>query len=77
MVWSLADQVKNLIEKKWPGLSDSNVVSGGLKDLNLSILKESINVKTRRLNFTKLPELFNLKLYIVCHILLNYLLILI
>ncbi len=30
MVWSLADRVKNLIEKKWPGLSDSDMITGGL-----------------------------------------------
>ncbi len=29
-VWPLADQVKNLVEKKWPGLSDSGMASGGL-----------------------------------------------
>ncbi len=33
MVWSLADRIKNLIEKKWPGLSDSDRVTGGLKEL--------------------------------------------
>ncbi len=27
VVWSLADQVKNLIEKKWPCLSDSDMVT--------------------------------------------------
>ncbi len=31
MVWSLADRIKNLIEKKGPGLSDSDMVTGGLK----------------------------------------------
>ncbi len=31
MVWSLADRVKNLIEKQWPGLSDSDIVTGGLR----------------------------------------------
>ncbi len=31
VVWLLADRVKNLIEKKWPGLSDSDMVTGGLK----------------------------------------------
>ncbi len=31
VIWSLADQVKNLIEKKWAGLSDSDMVNGGLK----------------------------------------------
>ncbi len=30
-VWPLVDWVKNLIEKKWPGLSDSGMASGGLK----------------------------------------------
>ncbi len=30
MVWSLAEWVKNLIEKKWPGLADSDMVTGGL-----------------------------------------------
>ncbi len=25
VVWSLADRVKNPIEKKWPGLSDSDI----------------------------------------------------
>ncbi len=30
-VWSLADWVKNLIEKKWPGLSDSDMVTGRLR----------------------------------------------
>ncbi len=30
VVWSLADWVKNLIEKKWPGLSDSDMLTGGL-----------------------------------------------
>ncbi len=30
MVWSLADWVKNLIEKNWPDLSDSDMVTGGL-----------------------------------------------
>ncbi len=30
VVWSLADQIKNLIEKKWPRLSDSDIVNGGL-----------------------------------------------
>ncbi len=28
--WLLADQFKNLIEKKWPGLSDSDMVNGGM-----------------------------------------------
>ncbi len=31
VVWPLADRVKNLIEKEWPGLSDSGMASGGLK----------------------------------------------
>ncbi len=32
VVWSLlTDRVKNLIGKKWPGLSDSDMVTGGLK----------------------------------------------
>ncbi len=31
-VWPLVDRVKNLIEKKWPGLSDSGMASGGLED---------------------------------------------
>ncbi len=31
VVWSLADWVKNLIEKKWPGPSDNDMVTGGLK----------------------------------------------
>ncbi len=30
VVLSLMDRVKNLIEKKWPGLSDSDMVTGGL-----------------------------------------------
>ncbi len=30
IVWSLVDRVKNLIEKKWPGLSDSDMATGGL-----------------------------------------------
>ncbi len=30
VVWSLVDQIKNLIEKKWPGLSKSDMVTGGL-----------------------------------------------
>ncbi len=30
MVWLLADRVKSLIEKKWPGLSNSHMASGGL-----------------------------------------------
>ncbi len=30
VVWSLAYQVKNPIEKKWPDLSDSDMVTGGL-----------------------------------------------
>ncbi len=30
VVWSLADRVKNLNEKKWPSLSDSDMVTGGL-----------------------------------------------
>ncbi len=30
VVWPLADQVKNLLEKKWPGLSDSDMAFGGL-----------------------------------------------
>ncbi len=30
LVWPLADRVKNLIEKKWPGLSDSGMASSGL-----------------------------------------------
>ncbi len=29
-MWPLVDRVKNLIEKKWPGLSDSGMTSGGL-----------------------------------------------
>ncbi len=29
-VWLLADWVKSLIEKKWPGLSDSHMASGRL-----------------------------------------------
>ncbi len=33
VVWSLADRVKNLIEKKLPGLSDIGMASGGLKSL--------------------------------------------
>ncbi len=32
VVWPLVDRVKNLIEKKWPGLSDSGMASGGLKN---------------------------------------------
>ncbi len=30
VVWPLVDRVKNLIEKKWPGLSDNGMASGGL-----------------------------------------------
>ncbi len=30
VVWPLADRVKNLIEKKWSGLSDSGIASGGI-----------------------------------------------
>ncbi len=30
VVWSLTDRVKNLIEKKWRGLSDNDMVTGGL-----------------------------------------------
>ncbi len=30
VVWPLADRVKSMIEKKWPGLSDSHMASGGL-----------------------------------------------
>ncbi len=33
VVWSLVNRVKNLIEKKLAGLSDSDMVSGGLKML--------------------------------------------
>ncbi len=29
VVWSMVDRVKNLIEKKWPRLSDSDMVTGG------------------------------------------------
>ncbi len=32
VVWSLADWVKNLIENQWPGLSDSDMVTGGLSE---------------------------------------------
>ncbi len=31
VVRPLADRVKNLIEKKWPDLSDNGMASGGLK----------------------------------------------
>ncbi len=43
MMWPLADWVKNLIEKKFPGLSDSGMASGGLSILNflLDLLKIS------------------------------------
>ncbi len=30
VVWSLADWVKKLIEKNWPTLLDSDMVTGGL-----------------------------------------------
>ncbi len=30
VVWLQADWVKNLVEKKWPNLSDSDMVTGGL-----------------------------------------------
>ncbi len=36
VVWPLADRVKNLIGKKWPGLSDSGVASGGLISYNIA-----------------------------------------
>ncbi len=29
LVWALVNRVKNLIEKKWPDLSDSGMASGG------------------------------------------------
>ncbi len=41
LVWSLADQVKNLIEKKWPGLSDSDMVTGGLKGTSLNVTQRN------------------------------------
>ncbi len=37
VVWLLADQVKNLIEKKWPGQSDSGMASGGSLLLQLTL----------------------------------------
>ncbi len=48
MVWSLADRVKNLIGKKWPGLLDSDMVTGGLitwyeKSSNLKIISDEKN----------------------------------
>ncbi len=39
MVWSLADRVRNLIEKKRPSLSDSDIVTGGLIVVMASIEK--------------------------------------
>ncbi len=39
-VWSLADRIKNLIEKKWPVLSDSGMASGGL-NLGLNAAKNT------------------------------------
>ncbi len=32
VVWPLVDRVKNLTEKKWPGLSDSGMASDGLSE---------------------------------------------
>ncbi len=32
VVWPLADLVKNLIGKEWPGLSDSGMASDGLEN---------------------------------------------
>ncbi len=42
VVWSLVDCVKNLIEKKWLGLSDSDVASGGLSVEILSLQDRKI-----------------------------------
>ncbi len=44
----MADWVKNLIEKKWPSLSDSDMVTGGLKfhlrlQLSTDFLQSSAN----------------------------------
>ncbi len=50
VVWSLADWVKNLIEKKWPGLSDSDMVTSGLKD--------RITVQTAKIGQTMLKRGF-------------------
>ncbi len=48
VIWSLADWVKNLIEKKWPGLSDSDMVTDGL------ILDWNIELGlTQKFGFTK------------------------
>ncbi len=44
VVWSLADQVKNLIEKKWPGLWDSDMVTGGLS-VNVSLSANAQDIK--------------------------------
>ncbi len=43
MVWPLADRIKNLIEKKWPGLSDSGMASGGLRLLKYRFKNELKN----------------------------------
>ncbi len=37
VVWSLADWVKNLIEKKWPGLSDCDMVTGELRNFKIFV----------------------------------------
>ncbi len=39
VVWPLADRVKNLLEKKWPGQSDSDMASGWLR-VNLPLIAE-------------------------------------
>ncbi len=66
VVWSLADRVNNLIEKKWPGLSDSDKVTGGLSISQCRVL----------LNFSKILIIFQIFLKLkksTFKILLNYL----
>ncbi len=41
LVWPLAGRVKNLIEKKWPGLSHSGMTSGGLRIGNWPLIKST------------------------------------
>ncbi len=50
VVWLLAGRVKNLIEKKWPGLSDNDIVTGGLRQtklLTINFLKTIIRVSKK------------------------------
>ncbi len=70
VVWSLADRVKNLIEKTWPGLSDIDMVTGGLKmfgftQKNFVIFSENIALFETIVRWKTVPNLIsNKKAYI-------------